>query len=483
MRVVVAGGGIAALEVLAGLRALADGRVDATLIAPERSFSYRPLSTAVAFGFLDERSRALDELAHGLGATFMRDGLAQVDEARGRVLTSNGDFVPYDTLVLAVGARVAPARRAVTWRQGRERLSELTGLLHGLEDGTVRSVAFVVPPRAAWPVDAYELALVASLAARRGVSGAKVSILTAESTPLEALGPAAGEAVRVEFERAGIELITRVDVSVPDAREEAGRDAFSSAVARLSHQRQRHESRDELLLRLGSNGSIVVDRAIFVPAVHGPAIAGTAHDHSGFVPVDDHTRVPGQNGIYAVGDVTALSLKHSTLASAQGTAAAEVIAAEAGADITPEPWSRTLYGIVTVPPHFPGAPGSPWFPDGEPVTHCLWWPPGHVAGRHLAPYLASLDPGVRPGLEWHPNGLPVAVPVRRYAETAVTAPGTPTEAAVRRDAATRQLLAARRAAHAGHTLERELERRLKALERHEREVIAELRAAGYLRAS
>ena len=41
-----------------------------------------------------------------MGATFVRDGLAQVDETRGRVLTNAGDFLSYDALVLAVGARV-----------------------------------------------------------------------------------------------------------------------------------------------------------------------------------------------------------------------------------------------------------------------------------------------------------------------------------------------------------------------------------------
>lgn len=59
MRVVVAGGGIAALEVLAGLRTLAGDRVQATLLCPERSFSYRPLSTAVPFRFRKERTRGL----------------------------------------------------------------------------------------------------------------------------------------------------------------------------------------------------------------------------------------------------------------------------------------------------------------------------------------------------------------------------------------------------------------------------------------
>jgi sulfide:quinone oxidoreductase len=483
MRVLVAGGGIAALEVLAGLRKLAGDRVQATLLCPEGSFSYRPLSTAVPFRFRKERTRGLQELVGGLGATFVRDGLAQVDEARGRVLTNNGDFLPYDVLVLAVGARLAVPEGALTWRRGREGTAELTRLLHELEDGTARSAAFVVPPRAAWPVDAYELALVASLAAHRGASGAQVSIVTAEAAPLEAFGPAAGEAVSIELERADIQLITGVEATIPDERHEAGRDAFSAAVARLSNRVKDKKRRDGLVLRLGGRRPMGVDRALFVPAVRGPGVGGTAHDASGFVRVDEHARVLGQDGVYAVGDATALTLKHSTLASRQGTAAAEAIAAAAGANVHPEPWSPTLYGFLTLPPHFPSAAGSPWCDDGEPVTHCVWWPPGHVAGRHLAPYLASVDSGVRPGLDWHPNGVPVTVPVAEYAEADVTAPSAPTEAAVSRDARTRQLMAVRRVGREGQRLEHELERRLEAFERHEREVVAELRAAGYLRES
>ena len=118
MRVVVAGGGIAALEALTGLHALAGDRVKATLLAPERSFSYRPLSTAVPFTFRAERTRSLEKLARDLGADFVRDGLAQVDEARGRILTHDGDFLPFDALVLAVGAHVKPGGPGTTWRRG-----------------------------------------------------------------------------------------------------------------------------------------------------------------------------------------------------------------------------------------------------------------------------------------------------------------------------------------------------------------------------
>lgn len=435
MRVVVAGGGIAALEVIAGFHALAGDRVRATLLSPVASFSYRPLSTAVPFTFREERTRRLDELAGGLGAAFVHDALAHVDVGRDRILTHNGDLLPYDALVVAVGSRAEPAAAGERWTRGADGTRLLTRILRELEDGTTRSVAFVVPRHAAWPVDAYELALVASLAARRADSTPKVLLLTAEANPLEALGEAASEAVHDELTRAGVELIAGVEVHDPTPTGEVGQDALSSV-----------------------------------------------HDQRGFIPVDGHCGTPDTSGVYAAGDATSLTLKHSSVAASQGASAAEAIAAEAGADVEPGPWSPVLYGILTLPPHFAGAPGSPWLDSGEPLAHCLWWPPGHAAGRHLGPYLASRDPGVRPGLEWHPGGLPVAVPVGADPHgEAGTAPSVPAEASARHDAMTRQLMAIRRAEREGERLEHALDRRGEEFERHEREVIQRLRAAGYLR--
>lgn len=443
MRVVVAGGGIAALEVLAGLRALAGERVTATLVAPVPSFSFRPLSTAVPFTFRGERTRSLAELAGGLGAGFVRDGLARVDASRSRILTQKGDLLSYDALVVAVGARTRrSAGAADTWARGPEGRSLFMQLLRDLDGGTIRSVAFVVPRGAAWPVDAYELAFVASLAAR-GNPRARVLLVTAEEAPLQAFGPAVGDAVSDELERAGIELLTGVEAHDPE--------------------------------------TIDADRALFLPVVDGPAVAGLPHDGRGFIPVDAHARVVGVRGCFAAGDATALSLKHSALSASQATAAAEAIAAEAGADVTPTPWSPVLHGLLTMPPHFPGARGSPWLDDGEPVTHCLWWPPGHVAGRFLAPYLAASDRGVRPGLGWHPNGLPVAVEVGDGAGDATAAPPAPvSEEAIRRDVMTRQLMTIRRAEREGIQLEHELQRRGSEFDRHERETVEQLEAAGYL---
>ena len=46
LRVVVGGGGVAGLEALLALRALAGDRVRLTLVAPAAEFTYRPLAVA-----------------------------------------------------------------------------------------------------------------------------------------------------------------------------------------------------------------------------------------------------------------------------------------------------------------------------------------------------------------------------------------------------------------------------------------------------
>src|SRR5215211_982049 len=360
MRVVVAGGGIAALEALSGLRALAGDRVEATLLAPAVSFSYRPLSTAVPFTFREERTRPLAELAEGLGARFVRDALAAVDHDRRRVLTRDGDFLPYDALLIAVGARATrDAQPSVIFKRDREGISAFSRLLEELERGAVRRVAFVVPEGAAWPMDAYELSLVAALAARRADSGSKLFLLTAEERPLAALGHAASDAIAEEFGRAGVELLTGVEPRRPEVREQAGLDAFSSVIARLTGQAQGRRKR-RLVLHLGAESTLAVDRAVSLPVAHGPALAGVPHDSRGFVEVDDHGRVADSPGLYAAGDATSLALKHSTLAASQATAVAEAIAVDAGADVEPRAAPAVLYRILALPPHFPAPRGSPW---------------------------------------------------------------------------------------------------------------------------
>ena len=54
-KVLIAGGGVAALETMLALRRMAEERVEITLISPESSFSYRPLAVAEPLGHGVER--------------------------------------------------------------------------------------------------------------------------------------------------------------------------------------------------------------------------------------------------------------------------------------------------------------------------------------------------------------------------------------------------------------------------------------------
>jgi sulfide:quinone oxidoreductase len=122
-------------------------------------------------------------------------------------------------------------------------------------------------------------------------------------------------------------------------------------------------------------------------------LPGLPSDPDGFVPVDAHGRVPGVGDVYAAGDVTTWPIKQGGLAAQQADAAAEAIAAEAGADVTPQPFRPVLRGVLLtgrgrrwIRRDLGGAEG-----EGETQRHALWWPPTKVAGRYLAPYLAALE--------------------------------------------------------------------------------------------
>jgi sulfide:quinone oxidoreductase len=56
-RVVICGGGVAAVEALLALRALLDVRIEVHWVAPNRQFVYQPLAVAAPFGDTSVRSR------------------------------------------------------------------------------------------------------------------------------------------------------------------------------------------------------------------------------------------------------------------------------------------------------------------------------------------------------------------------------------------------------------------------------------------
>src|SRR5438034_8856381 len=108
VHVVIAGGGVAGLEALIALRALAEERVTVDVIAPTREFVYRPLTVLEPFGGEAPRFD-LGEMIADQGARHRIDAVDEVDDARARVRTRGGEDLPYDVLVIATGTRAREA--------------------------------------------------------------------------------------------------------------------------------------------------------------------------------------------------------------------------------------------------------------------------------------------------------------------------------------------------------------------------------------
>src|SRR3954471_11946850 len=105
MEVVIAGGGVAGLEALIALRALAGSRVRITVVAPEREFVYRPQSTGEPFGMGAPQRHALARIASDFGAELVPDRLEDVAPPTPRGVLESGGALRYDALILALGAR------------------------------------------------------------------------------------------------------------------------------------------------------------------------------------------------------------------------------------------------------------------------------------------------------------------------------------------------------------------------------------------
>src|SRR4029079_9046294 len=117
-RVLVAGGGVAALEACLFLRAyVTDNDVDVDLLAPNRVFSYRPLSVLESFGGARAWSMPLDRFAADQDVTLVHDALGTVLGAERAIVTTSGVRCPYDLLLVATGARpTSQLPGAITFR-------------------------------------------------------------------------------------------------------------------------------------------------------------------------------------------------------------------------------------------------------------------------------------------------------------------------------------------------------------------------------
>lgn len=378
VKVVVAGGGVAAVEVVLALHELAGRSVEITLVAPNEQLDIRALRIVAGLTGVEPPHLALRRIAVRAHARIEQTTLRRVLPDQHLAELGDGRRLPYDALVIATGARaVAPYGEGVATFGMEAEGAEAAAALDDARLGRARSLAFVVPPGVAWTLPVYELALLA--AHRVGRGGAALHLVTPEATPLAIFG--------VEAASAAAELLAAAHIEVHLG-------AYASIEPPGSIALRPH---DELL---------EVDRVIALARPVGRAPEGVPADADSFVAVDDHGRVRGLDGVYAVGDVTTFPVKQGGLACQLADAVASTIAAAAGAGVVPRAFrpvlrGQLLTGARTLHLDSPIAGGGG---GGSATPRSLWRPAHKVDARYLSRLLES-EPGFAPP----PVGVDVSI--------------------------------------------------------------------------
>jgi sulfide:quinone oxidoreductase len=143
--VLVAGGGVAALEAALALRALAEDRVAVELLAPESEFTYRPLAVAEPFRVGEAHRFPLKTLVEAAGATLRKGKIESVDPESRQVKTGDEETLSYDVLLLALGAQARPGVPGALTFRGPQDEAPLSSLLTKARTGQARKLVFAVP--------------------------------------------------------------------------------------------------------------------------------------------------------------------------------------------------------------------------------------------------------------------------------------------------------------------------------------------------
>src|SRR3954469_3013863 len=109
MNVLIAGGGPAAIEGALAVQRLAGERVRITMLSEREELCYRPVAVAEPFGLATPQRFSLARLAAERGFELRRGTVRCVDTDGHYVYTREGDALPYDALLLALGARANEA--------------------------------------------------------------------------------------------------------------------------------------------------------------------------------------------------------------------------------------------------------------------------------------------------------------------------------------------------------------------------------------
>jgi sulfide:quinone oxidoreductase len=367
LRVVIVGGGVAALETALALADLGRDRTEMTVIAPNTEFVYRPMVVREPFAQGAARRYPLAPIVRDAGATLLHGELDWIDPVGRTIHTKAEESIEYDALVLALGARTSKRYKRALTIDDRDLEETMHGLIQDVEGDFIHKLAFVAPGRMAWPLPLYELALMTAGRAYDMGIDLETTIVTPEEGPLAIFGASASSSIAELLARASIDTINSAYVEVPNAR--------------------------EVVVNPGDR-HLEVDRVIALPELFGPEVRGIPLGDHGFIRVDPYCRVAGVERVYAAGDATDFPIKHGGVGAQQADIAAQSIAALAGASVTPQRFNPVIHGMLLtngkpqyLTAHITGGHGF----SSEITDTPTWSPASKIATKYLAPYLQERD--------------------------------------------------------------------------------------------
>jgi sulfide:quinone oxidoreductase len=316
--VVIAGGGVAALEALLRLRRLAGDGVDITVLAPNEDFVYRALSVREPFSAGAPERYPVAPLLEHAGAEWVRGSLSSIDVGRRTVRTYEGAELSFDALLVAVGAHPKPVVEHARTFDDRHADEMLRGVVQDIEGGYVRKLAFVKPAGPVWPLPLYELALMAAKAGYdAGIRDLQIDLFAADDRPLPMFAASVGRELAKLLENNGIAFHPRSEPKVP---------------------------RKGYVVTPDGRGTRV-DSVIAMPRLYGPSTKGLPLTEHGFIKINPECDVPGTDRrVFAAGDAIDFPVKHGGVGSQAADVAAAAIAREAGVDVAVTPFRPVIHG-------------------------------------------------------------------------------------------------------------------------------------------
>lgn len=315
--VVVLGGGTGGLVAARRLRRLLDASDRVVLVDRSATFRFAPSLLWVMSGARRPEQVSTDRRRlRRAGIEVLEAEVSGIDPVRRAVQTSTGEL-SFDRLVIALGAELAPDALA-GFSEAAHNVYTIEGAatagaaLGRFEGGRVAVVVSGLPYKC--PAAPYETAfLVEALLRGRGVrDAATIDIYTPEPFPMPTAGRVLGDALAAMLAERGITLHPECSVERIDA---AG---------------------GELILAGGERAGY--DVLLGVPPHRAPEVLRTSGlaAESGFVPVDRASLATGADGVFALGDASAIAIaggKFLPKAGVFAEAEAVVVAANIAADL------------------------------------------------------------------------------------------------------------------------------------------------------